>query len=126
MKSPMRARGFTLLEVLIALAVVALAMLALTRTATMQVRDFDALRERTLASWIAANVLTETRLATALPSTGKSDGRVEFAARSWRWTRDVRATADPEIRRIDIQVFTGEARDPSASLSGFAGTALQP
>jgi general secretion pathway protein I len=120
------ARGFTLLEVLIALAVVALAMLALTRAATVQVRDFDMLRERTLAGWVAANVLTETRLATALPSTGRSDGRVEFASRAWRWTREVKATPDPTLRRIDIQVFVGEEKEPSASLSGFAGMAVVP
>ena len=119
-------RGFTLLEVLVALAVVALALLALSRTAMLQVADFDALRERTLASWIAANVLTETRLASAMPATGRSDGRVEFAARAWHWTRDVRTTPDSQIRRIDIQVFEGDAKNPSASLSGFSGAMLQP
>ena len=57
-------RGFTLLEVLIALVVVALALLALTRTAGGQISRFDGLRERTLAGWVAANVLSETRIAT--------------------------------------------------------------
>jgi general secretion pathway protein I len=118
------ASGFTLIEVLIALAVVAIALLALTRAASVQVSSFDALRERTLAGWVAANVLTDTRLAGAMPATGRSDGRVEFAGRSWRWEREVKATPTPAVRRIDIQVFTGAARAPSASLSGFAGTAL--
>jgi general secretion pathway protein I len=128
MKFSPRARkcGFTLLEVLIALAVVALAMLALTRTATLQIGSFDALRERTLAGWVAANVLAETRLATALPTTGRSDGRVEFASRAWRWTRDVRATPDPVIRRIEVQVFLGDASEPSATLSGFSASVLLP
>jgi general secretion pathway protein I len=119
-------RGFTLIEVLIALAVVALALLGLTRVATMQVRDFDALRERTLAGWVAANVLAETRLAASLPATGRSDGRVELASRRWRWTRDVSATPDPQLRRIDVRVFTDDAREPVASLAGFAGNSLQP
>ncbi|MBA8884263.1 type II secretion system minor pseudopilin GspI [Dokdonella fugitiva] len=121
-----RARGFTLVEVLVALAVVAIALLALTRAASVQVQSFDGQRERTLAGWVAANVLTETRLASAFPATGRSDGHVTFAGRDWRWVRDVQATADAEIRRIDVQVFAGAASEPSASLSGFAGTALGP
>ena len=119
-------RGFTLIEVLIALAVVALALLGLTRVAALQVRDFDALRERTLAGWVAANVLEETRLAASMPSTGRSDGRVEFATRSWRWTRDVSTTPDPSVRRVDVQVFEGDAKEPVASLSGFAASAITP
>jgi general secretion pathway protein I len=124
--SGMTRRGFTLIEVLIALAVVALALLGLTRVAALQVRDFDALRERTLAGWVAANVLEETRLAASMPATGRSDGRVEFASRSWRWTRDVSTTPDPSTRRVDIKVFEGEAKDPVANLSGFAGSAAVP
>jgi general secretion pathway protein I len=119
-------RGFTLIEVLIALAVVALALLGLTRVAALQVRDFDALRERTLAGWVAANVLEETRLAATMPSTGRSDGRVELAARSWRWTRDVSTTPDPSVRRIDIKVFEGESNEPVAALSGFTSQVVTP
>lgn len=118
--------GFTLIEVLIALAVIALALLALSRTASLQVRSFDGLRERTLAGWVAANVLTDTRLASAFPATGHSGGRAGHGGHEWRWTRDVVATQDVAIRRIDIQVFLGDAQEPSATLSGFAGTALLP
>ncbi|MEO6688084.1 MAG: type II secretion system minor pseudopilin GspI [Dokdonella sp.] len=118
------ARGFTLVEVLIALAVVAIALLALTRAASVQVQSFDGLRERTLASWVGANVLAETRLTTVFPPTGRSDGRMQLAGRDWRWTRDVQPTPNADIRRIDISVFLDESNEPSAALSGFAGTAL--
>ncbi len=121
-----RPRGFTLIEVLIALAVIAIALLALTRTASIGVQSFDALRERTLAGWVAADALGDTRLATQFPATGRSDGRMRLGGRDWRWTRDVKATPNVEIRRIDISVFLGDAAAPSATLSGFAGQALSP
>lgn len=119
-----RVRAFTLIEVLVALAVVALALLALSRTASVQVQAFDGLRERTLAGWVAANVLAETRLAAAFPATGRGDGRVRFAGRDWRWTREVQATPEAAVRRIDVRVFRADERAPSASLSGFAGEGL--
>ncbi|MEO8460488.1 MAG: type II secretion system minor pseudopilin GspI [Dokdonella sp.] len=119
-------RGFTLIEVLIALVIVAVALLALTRAAALQVQTFDALRERTLAGWIAANVLTETRLASGLPATGRRDGQVRYANRNWRWLLDIKATPDAHIRRLDVSVFLEQDNDPSAALSGFAGEDLQP
>jgi general secretion pathway protein I len=116
-----RAPGFTLIEVLVALAVIAVALLALTRTAGLQVQAFDGLRERTLAGWVAANVLAEARLAPVAPSTGRSDGHERLGNRDWRWTREVQPTPEPAIRRIDIRVFAGAAREPSATPVGFVG-----
>lgn len=114
------ASGFTLIEVLVALAVVAVALVALVRAASVQVTAFDALRERTLAGWVASNVLAETRLAATRPPTGRSDGRVRFAGRDWRWLREVEATPDPGIRRVEIRVYAGNTKTASASLTGFA------
>jgi general secretion pathway protein I len=119
-----RMRGFTLLEVLIALVVVSLALLALTRTAGGQVSNFEALRERTLASWVAANVLTEIRLSTPMPTPGTRDGRASLANRDWRWQLEVQATDDPDMRRLEVRVYAGDSREPSASLTGFGS--LQP
>jgi general secretion pathway protein I len=120
-------RGFTLVEVLVALAVVALALLGLTKVAALQAANADALRQRTLAGWVAANVLVETRLAAGLPPTGRSDGRVELGAHRWRWKRDVGSTPDPQVRRVDVTVFADDdAREPVVSLSGFAQTAVSP
>jgi general secretion pathway protein I len=116
-----RLRAFTLVEVLVALAVIAIALLALTRAATLQVQSFDGLRERTLAGWVASNVLAETRIATRFPPVTRSDGHMQMAGRDWHWTRDVKATANIAIRRIDISVYQGDGREPSASLTGFAG-----
>lgn len=119
-----RQNGFTLIEVMIALVVVALAMLALTRLAAVEIQTTDGLRERTLAGWIAANAITETKLASPYPPTGVSDARGRFANRDWRWRIDVQATPDERVRRIDVSVFLGESKEPSALLSGFAGADL--
>jgi general secretion pathway protein I len=130
---PMRATrlracaGFTLLEVLIALLVLALALLALTRTAALQVNQFDQLRSRTLAGWLAQQVLAETRIATAFPELSKNDGQRRFADREWRWQTEVQSTDVPTIRRIDVKVYLGAERTvPLAELTGFAGTDLEP
>ncbi|MEP6940475.1 MAG: type II secretion system minor pseudopilin GspI [Rudaea sp.] len=120
-----RVRGFTLLEVLIALLVLALALLALTRTAALQVQGFADLRERTLAGWLAQDVLAETRLANPLPDPGRNSGLRRFGDRDWRWEVQVQGTLVPSIRRIDVRVAPAAApRDTVAQLSGFSGLDL--
>ncbi len=124
--SPRRTRGFTLLEVLIALVVLALALLALTRTAALQTDAFAQLRERTLAGWLAQNILAETRLANPLPPAGRSNGQRRFGGRDWRWQLDVQSTQAPSIRRLDVRIATAAApATPVVQMSGFSGTDLQ-
>jgi general secretion pathway protein I len=121
-----RVRGFTLLEVLVGLVVLAIALLALTRTAAVQVAQFDALRERSIAAWLAQDLLAETRLGSPFPPTGSSSGTRRFGAREWRWQVRVQGTDAPTIRRIDVRVSSPADRDAAlAELTGFAGEDLQ-
>lgn len=120
-------RGFTLLEVLIALVVLGLALTALVHAAGVSVRDFGGLRERSSAGWVAANVVTEVRLNERLPATGRRDGQQRLAGREWYWRLDIAGTQDARIRRLDVQVFADPERtDPVAQLTGFAGDSVQP
>jgi len=126
----MRARrpaGFTLLEVLIALAVLAIALTALVRAAGLSANDFNGLRERSLAGWIASNVITETRLTERSPEPGQREGKLRYGGRDWRWELTVQDTPQAGIRRLDARVYLGDERvSPSASLTGFSGDILRP
>ena len=119
-------RGFTLLETLIGLVVLALALVALSRTAAGQVNAFFELRERTMAGWLAQDVLAQTRLSTQYPAVGKSDGRRRYANRDWRYEVEVQGTEVDHIRRIDVRVFDTADATPMASLTGFASDQLTP
>ncbi len=126
MRADSSSRGFTLLEVLIGLLVLALALVALSRTAANQVNAFAALRDRTFAGWLAQEVLTETRLTASFPDPGKTDGRRRYAGRDWRYDVVIAATEVNTIRRIDVHVFNGADPNPVATLVGFTTNDLQP
>lgn len=122
-----RVRGFTLLEVLIALLVLALALIALSRSAALQVSALEGLRERSLAGWLAADVLAQTQLAAPFPPTGKSDGQRRFGERDWRYDVVIQATPVASIRRIDVHVYADDDDTaPIATLTGFCGQDLLP
>ena len=124
-----RQAGFTLLEVLVALVVLAVALVALTRTASRETEAFDSLRQRSLAGWVAANALTEVRLAPGLPPIGRSDGSSRMAGRQWSWRLDVEATPAAGIRRLHVAVYApGDDPDrgsaPVWTMDGFDGNQL--
>ncbi|HRG15393.1 MAG TPA: type II secretion system minor pseudopilin GspI [Pseudomonadota bacterium] len=120
----MSRRGFSLVEVLVALAVVAIALVALLAAAARMARDADRLRELTLADWVAANVLVETRLREPFPELGEREGRMRMGPREFRWRRVVQNTPEAALRRVDVHVYAVEAAEEDApihSLVGFAG-----
>lgn len=119
----MSRRGFTLIEVVIALAVVSLALLALVRTTALGTEALAHERELTLASLVAANVLAEARLERTYPSIGERGGRATMGPREFEWKLVVQGTGDPAVRRLDVRVYAADAGGaaPLASMSGFAG-----
>jgi len=121
-----RARGFTLIEVLAALVIVALGMMGVIQAVTQTARNGTYLREKTLAHWIALNLVTERRLAPSPPEVSESSDEIEYAGRRWRWTMRVTQTAVESLRRMDVSVREADAPDGSslATVTGFYGSAI--
>lgn len=121
-----RARGFTLLEVLVALVVVALGMSALLETLTQSAQNVANLRERTVAEWIAMNQLALARLSLNAPTIGVTQGDVQNCANgNWHWQQSISAvSAIPGLMSITVRVRrTGNATNvarPSNSTHGSA------
>jgi general secretion pathway protein I len=116
-------RGFTLVEVVVALAIVAIGMMAVFKTIGDTVSNVSSLRDRTFASWIADNRITEIRLSGQMPSVDETEGDLDYAGRRWHWTASVAQTPVNGLRRIDVRVRRdGDAEDSSlVSLAGFVG-----
>lgn len=122
-----RAQGFTLIEVLIALAFLALAMSAIIATAGVSIRDAAELQDETFAHWVAMNELTTLRLAPAWPAIGTQKGNAEMAGQKWNWQAKISTTQDPDLLRVDIDVSNALVTDVvSASLTGFIGRPSLP
>ncbi|HEY2340845.1 MAG TPA: type II secretion system minor pseudopilin GspI, partial [Steroidobacteraceae bacterium] len=95
-----RTRGFTLIEVLVALAIVAIGMAAVLGALTSSANTLAYLRDKTFAQWVALNQIATLRLSGQMTPTGNSDGNTDFAGRSWHWRREVTATQVPGVVRI--------------------------
>ena len=110
----MKQRGFTLLEVLIALAIVALSVGALLGTVTSSASSVSYLKDKTLAEWVALNRLTEIRIAKLMPDLGKRTGSAEMAGMRWQWEEEVAELPIKGMLRIDVRARpTGETVDDS-------------
>jgi general secretion pathway protein I len=122
-----KSRGFTLVEILVALAIVAVALAAGMRALTQAADGATALKSRTLALWVAQNVLARAQLANPTPPTGTSAGDETEAAARFVWRASVAPTPNPGFRRIDIVVAAPETPDYAlAELTGYLGVRTAP
>jgi len=107
---PRRARGFTLLEVMVALAIVAIALSAGLRAAGVLTDNAGRLADVTAAQWCADNQLTALRLARAFPGVGDADFRCEQLGRGFDGKLVTRPTPNPNFRRVDAVVLDEAGR----------------
>jgi len=113
-----RRNGFTLIELVVALAVFSIAALALLRLEGATLQSTADLRERMLGQIVARNIAIEALSDTTSPAFGRTAGEEDNGGRAWRWTRIVRRTSDARLQRIDVAV-TDEAGRPAGALTVF-------
>jgi general secretion pathway protein I len=134
-----RPRGFTLIEVLVALVIVALGMGAVLSSLTSAADSETRMREKTFAEWVGLNQLATERLQARMPTIGKKESDVDFAGSRWHWQETVENMDVPGMLRITIQVRHADSNqsqsttakateaktDWLATIMGFRGDAIQ-
>src|SRR5689334_9644450 len=114
-----RQGAFTLLEVLIALAIVAIALSAALRAAAIGADNARELRLRLLAELVAQNVLAEHRMRADWTPVGAFSGTARQGDLDFVWREDIAATATPAFRRVDVYVYGGAGDAANAHATGF-------
>ena len=100
--------GFTLIEVLVALAIVTLGMFAVVTQLNRYAMSASYIEQKILASWIATNTITELSIGSEWAPLGTSELRLEFANRLWQWRAEVAETEIENLRRVDVYVSLSE------------------
>lgn len=112
-------RGFTLLEVLVALVVVAIAVAALARAGSQTIDSQIQVETRTLAVWVAENLIAELRLETTVEH-GRRQGTSPMGGRDWHWEMLIQPAPGGDLNRVEVAVYQRpDRRDPVVTHTGF-------
>lgn len=116
------ARGFTLLEVLIALAILAISATAIIGQASNSLHQLSVLEEKTVAHLLAESEINKLIASEAFPSPGRTTEFVTFNARQWQISIAVSGTTEPWLRKVVVSVSDSNSPDADlATLTTFRG-----
>jgi general secretion pathway protein I len=121
------AGGFTLVEVLVALMIVAMGLAALMVAVSSAARTSGYLRDKSLAQWIGLNRLSEVRLNLTKFGQNTDTGELNFAGRTWHYDTRYFDTSIESMKRVVVRVYLGDAKtkgNPLAESTSFLGNAL--
>lgn len=116
--------GFTLVEVMVALSVVALSLLAIAASMNQMIDSANTMRERTYASWIAQNKITELRLTPEPAEVSTTSGEIDYANATWEWSADISETGIEGFFRVDVSVSLVGSEYIIRTVTGFIGEPL--
>lgn len=113
-------KGFTLLEVLVALTILTIALASTIKVTANQTLNAEYLRDKTFAHWVAMNQIVELQLTQEWPAAGKKEGTEEMGLHEWHWQRIVIDTPDLRVRRVQVNVYRDrDDQSPITQLSSF-------
>ena len=126
MQCARKCKGFTLIEVMVALVIIGLSLMAVPGKMVQMLNAANTMRDRTYASWIAQNKITELRLANVVPEVSASSGEIDYAGTEWAWRAVVSETDVENLYRVDVTIsFPGQ--DPlMRPVTGFIGEPVPP
>lgn len=113
--------GFTLIEVMVALVIVSLSLSAVLASISKTIKDAATLQQRSYASWIAQNKITELRLSSESPEVSKKESEVRFASQEWSLETTISATGVERLFRIDVAVSHSGSENVIRTVTGFVG-----
>ena len=117
--------GFTLVEVLIALAILAIAMSALVQGGGQSALTMEHLRNKSVANWVAQNSVTAIQLEKKWPLDRKQSGVEEMAGVRWRWQAESNDTFDEDIKKLQVTVRMDES-DSKTNLATVTAYVAKP
>lgn len=121
-----RIHAFTLVEVMVALAIIALSLTAVAAKMGRMIDTSNSMRERTYASWIAQNKIAELRLANIIPEVSATSGEVDYANATWRWRAVVSESGIENLFRVDVSISYDDSDDVIRTVTGFIGEPVVP
>lgn len=118
--------AFTLIEVMVALAIAAISLAAVTAAMSQMVDAANSMQDRTYASWIAQNRIAELRLANVIPEVSEDTDDLEYAGRQWTWRTSISETGVENLFRVDVAVSFEGSDDVIRTVTGFVGEPSVP
>jgi general secretion pathway protein I len=116
-------RGFTLIEILVALAILAVALAAAVRATGVAADTTLGLKERVVAGWIAQDRVAQYAVRPLWPDIGTRQGNADQAGLQFVWRETVSGTPNTRFRRVEVQVFP--ARTPGHAAARLVGYAVR-
>ena len=117
-----RLLAFTLLEIMVAMAIIAITMGAIIENSTASNRNAQYLRDKTIAGWVAMNQIALIRAKREWGSQSNKQGIEEMAGREWSWKMRIMKTDDPNLRRLEVSVFPqNDEQQALVTRTGFIG-----